>query len=336
MDNFTPANVDVVLHDPSMARIADQLRTLIRPSIRLHMQVAEEKSELPLGGTRFGGLPDLPIGTVWPTAHLDISPPSEAFRATDKHSRFLPEGGTFSLPFVAQIRLSEISACDGEKRLPASGLLYFFYNEGGFTTDTGDIKHGTTTIDGQVFSFAIYGYDDPAIWRVLYIPDEETPLERTPHPADVPEDQQYRPSVPAAVFTEPTLPHVETCFIGDPNDKSGMVTLTAEEWQAYAELHRETRVSPTHQMLGHSDDSQPFAMEGSFRRIRSELFPELRPWESLSEAEQQQEYTSGRLLLQIDAHENRMWFGRGGALYFFIRESDLAARDFSRVWATAQ
>lgn len=336
MTGFAPVDVDVVLNDPRIARVADSLRALIRPSVRLHMRAAEEGEDLPLGGTRFGGEPDLPIGTSWPTGHLEIPLPTEAFRAASKYARLPPESGTFSLPFVAQIRLSEITVHDREKLLPQVGLLYCFYDKGGFKTDTGDQKHGTTTIDGQTFSFAIYGYNDPAIWHVLYVPDEATALERTELPADIPENQRYKPSVPAAIFSEPTLPHVETCFIGDSEDEHGELTLTAEEWDVYAdELRREMRVFPAHHMLGHSDDNQPGAMEGGFAQVRSILFPELLPLKSLTEAEQQSEHTANRLLLQVDA-DNGMWFGRGGPLYFFIRDADLVVQDFSRVWAQVQ
>ncbi|MES2464342.1 MAG: YwqG family protein [Armatimonadota bacterium] len=337
MTDFAPADISAVLSDPQMARVADKLPALIRPSIRLHLRVAGDGEDLPMGGTRFGGQPDLPVGTSWPMGHLEVPPPTEALRTADKDSRFLPENGTFSLPFVAQIRLSEVRSHDTEKRLPSVGLLYFFYNESSFVSDTGGTVHATATIDGKAFSYALYGFGDPATWRVLFFSDENTKLERRSLPLDIPDHERYKPNVPVALLAEPTLPHVETGFIGEPDSERGALMLTAEEWGFYADvLHSEIRVSPIHQMLGHSDDSQPYAMEGSFQRIRPVLFPELPPFESLTEAEQQQESIANRLLLQIDAHDNGMWFGRGGRLYFFIRESDLAARDFSRVWAQAQ
>ncbi len=58
-----------------------------------------EEMALPLGGTRIGGLPDLPEGTPWPAL------------------------GDRSLSFVAQVRLSEV-ASNGV--LPKAGLLSFF------------------------------------------------------------------------------------------------------------------------------------------------------------------------------------------------------------------
>jgi hypothetical protein len=218
-------------------------------------------------------------------------------------------------------------------------MLYFFYHQGGFVSDTGaqEKSASTMTLNGQVFKLTHYGYDGLSPWRVLFFPDEKGELERREIPTNIPEAQRYKPGVPVAIFSEPTLPHVETCFIGDPEDEQGELTLTAEEWEVYAdELRSEIRVYPAHQMLGYADDSQPMAMEGSYARVRPVLFPELLPLESLMQAEQQQEHIANRLLLQVDADENGMWFGRGGPLYFFIREADLAAKDFSRVWAAVQ
>ena len=58
-----------------------------------------EEEALPLGGTRLGGLPDLPAGADWPSI-------------ADR-----------SLCFVAQVRLSEVA---GNGLLPKAGLLSFF------------------------------------------------------------------------------------------------------------------------------------------------------------------------------------------------------------------
>jgi uncharacterized protein YwqG len=338
MDEFAPVDVDIVLKDPRMQRVAEPLRALIRPSIRLHMRSTEEGEELPLGRTRFGGEPDLPVATQWPTGHVEVPPPTEAFRAAYTHGRFPTENGTFSYPFIAQIRLSEIVTHDTEHLLPARGLLYFFYDQRGFVSDIGAQGKRTSTmvVGGQMFSITHYDYEGLSPWRVLFFPDENGELERREIPTDIPEAQRYKLGVPVAIFSEPTLPHVETCFIGDEDDMRGELMLTAEEWDVYAdELKSKIRVYPAHQMLGYSDDSQPMAMEGSFAQERLTLFPELPPLESLTPAERQRENTANRLLLQVDA-DNGMWFGRGGPLYFFIRGADLAAQDFSRVWATVQ
>jgi uncharacterized protein YwqG len=59
---------------------------------------------LPLGASRFGGVPDLPPGETW------------------------PERGEVPMEFIAQIRLADVAAAGGDARLPAQGSLLFFYN----------------------------------------------------------------------------------------------------------------------------------------------------------------------------------------------------------------
>lgn len=66
---------------------------------------------LPLGASRFGGLPDLPPGVAWPVR--DDVP----------------------MEFVAQIRLADAAPYDVLHQLPASGSLLFFYNSQWTTYD---------------------------------------------------------------------------------------------------------------------------------------------------------------------------------------------------------
>lgn len=65
---------------------------------------AEAMSQLALGASRFGGLPDLPPGVEWPKRQK------------------------VPMEFVAQIRLADIAAHDPENTLPHTGTLLFFYN----------------------------------------------------------------------------------------------------------------------------------------------------------------------------------------------------------------
>lgn len=59
---------------------------------------------LPLGASRFGGLPDLPPGAAW------------------------PERDGVPMEFIAQLRLDELAGLDPRGQLPPSGALWFFYN----------------------------------------------------------------------------------------------------------------------------------------------------------------------------------------------------------------
>lgn len=59
---------------------------------------------LPLGASRFGGVPDLPPGVGW------------------------PERDGVPMELVAQLRLADVADLDPARRLPPRGSLLFFYN----------------------------------------------------------------------------------------------------------------------------------------------------------------------------------------------------------------
>lgn len=79
-----------------------------RPSIRVHTRRVENEDELPIGASKVGGRPDLPIGMTWPTAH---NPNSQE---------------DLSLWFVAQFNMVDAKPHDEEDLLPSTGWLYFF------------------------------------------------------------------------------------------------------------------------------------------------------------------------------------------------------------------
>lgn len=124
-----------------LARVVDGVLRLAQPAMRLDLTRVEAEAALPIGASKVGGAPDLPADMPWPTAD-DGAP----------------------LPFIAQIRLSDIAAFDPEGDLPHEGLLSFFYavNEPG----EGGMR---------------LGYD-PSTWRVIWTRDDSTPLVRLATP----------------------------------------------------------------------------------------------------------------------------------------------------------
>jgi uncharacterized protein YwqG len=85
-----------------LARVADQLASVITTSIRLKTEAMTE-GKLAVGSSRLGGTPDLAPGMSWPVCN------------------------GVPMAFTAQIRLSDAVAHDPDARLPRSGMLYFFY-----------------------------------------------------------------------------------------------------------------------------------------------------------------------------------------------------------------
>jgi uncharacterized protein YwqG len=71
--------------------------------------------------------------------------------------------------------------------------------------------------------------------------------------------------------------------------------------------------------------------------VRHRFFPGTSPFSSLTIRERYEEFFRGRLLLQISEERSiKVRFGRDGRLFFFLREQDLKARDFSKVWVKDQ
>ncbi|MDJ1482411.1 YwqG family protein [Cytophagaceae bacterium YF14B1] len=105
---------------------------MIKPTIRLHTEVKSE-AEIPIGYTKIGGYPDLPLEFEWPASKYTNEP----------------------LWFVAQIKLEEVKDWDKEKMLPITGILYFFaiYDHGHvmyFDGDTTTLIRRSAPIELQV------------------------------------------------------------------------------------------------------------------------------------------------------------------------------------------
>lgn len=79
----------------------DKVLELLKPTISIKTKIANKKVEI--GKSKFGGLPDLPNGTLWPSLN----------------------GHSFA--FICQINLAEIKF-DIENKLPKEGMLFFFFS----------------------------------------------------------------------------------------------------------------------------------------------------------------------------------------------------------------
>jgi predicted DNA-binding WGR domain protein/uncharacterized protein YwqG len=280
-----------------LKRVAAQLNSLQRLSLRITTAPARVTN---VGISRLGGRPDLPAGVSWPIGKV--------------------AGREIALPFIAQFDVAWLWRSyigpGAIGLLPTSGMLYFFYNMADYDAD----------------------YLAPENWRVIYHHSgDNSNLAPSAPPMPIPPHLDYKAR--AVKFQiEITLPNIETCYIGGPGNSDAKVELSEEEWSAYAGLLNELRAKQNiHQMFGHADDVQPYALENSYERVRSVFFPDGRPFQSLTPKEQNEEFLQGRVLLQVDEEKSsKMQFGRGGRLFFFIREQDLKARDFSKVWVNEQ
>lgn len=288
--------IDEILAGDALARVAADLRRLVRPAIRVHNRETGDDS-IPVGVSKIGGLPDLP-------PHVPYPYPDGATVSMVQQSR-LPADPGVPLSFIAQIRLADSAGLIEDSPLPDSGLLSFFYN---------DFYQG----------------------QVLFTADDE-PLIRRTEPKNAQVYTTY-----SALFEPMLLPaFVETCHINDPRWEGrgflpGTVSLTRDEWDLYAEWTHSEYIANVDHLLGYSQDAQPYAMENSYQSFRPLLFPDLPDWDKLSWEEKHREHEGNLLLLQIEPKDHPMHFGRGGAVYFFMRRADLLNRDFSKAWAWSQ
>jgi hypothetical protein len=90
-----------LLGEAGLQRVREAAIRAMRPAWGILTRSAG-LDELPIGGSHFGGSPDLPAGAAWPA---DANGP---------------------LSFLGQLRVEDLSALDAERLLPGSGLFSFF------------------------------------------------------------------------------------------------------------------------------------------------------------------------------------------------------------------
>ena len=96
-------NVDATLEQFNLLHKKAALLKIAAPSIGIVKEKGDEK-DIQLGGSKFGGMPDLPT-------HLSF-----------------PKYENGYLSFLAQINLTESKLYDKQNHLPETGILYFFYD----------------------------------------------------------------------------------------------------------------------------------------------------------------------------------------------------------------
>lgn len=296
------SDVRRVARDLGLERVADHIASLVRPAIRLeHGDGPGETTS-----SKLGGLPNLPPDVTW------------------------PEWKGRPLAHLAQIRLSEVKAFDHEALLPSAGVLWFFWDS---------------------FSVAFYRtgeeYGDLAGWG--YKPDDKGSAAVRFHEADSDLHPSSHPKlVPEAVLPEwPVVPLSEVTL--PPFDSVGVeeLGLSKSELDAYVELAyrvwnlqrgsgkpSDHDLSPNHRLLGHPDQIQ------DDMAVECELVTRNLNWNDYEALRDQIDRSASewRLLLQVGSDEERLdvLWGDVGRLYFWIREQDLASRNYDLSWLILQ
>jgi hypothetical protein len=205
-------------HDTPDAVLSAVLAKML-PSVRL-LRRRENGSELPVGGCRIGGCPDLPRGVTWPRR-------SDA--AGEDPSAWEPDLNNL-LQFILQVNLAEVAPFDVARTLPRTGVLSFF-----FYWDE---------------------YTDPGDEVAYLLLSPRRGLLRAEWPADLPDRQRYRPLglKPCLEWTVPSIEDsgVEGFSPFDPDWPHFDFWRDIEERVAEVQgLENPRRCSELHRLLGH-------------------------------------------------------------------------------------
>lgn len=267
-----------------LSRLPKDIDAIARESIRLSATPADE-STLEIGASKLGGVPDLPSGTTWP------------------QWKGLPQS------FIAQIRLRDVHQCDTDGLLPASGMLWFFY-------------------DAQQQTFGA----DPADrggWCVLSLDDDQTSLERTPAPTELPASSQFT-ACSISFASEITLAQ-------QPKLEIANFDWTEEEQKNYETLLSTFPDATDHAAVHHRLLGNPETIQDDMRQECQFASHGVTDVNDPRAAKLSKGAMNWHLLLQIDSDEQAgMAWGNTGMLYYWIEKADLQAHRFDRTWLVLQ
>lgn len=275
--------------------MAEAIVRLLQPSIRL---LPQPDQETPLGGSRIGGLPDFPEGVQWPV-YLGPPKPDAAWEA------FKGE----PLAFLLQVNLTEVAPFDVVGQLPTSGMLYFFFLDTNYRLSTSPPVHGE-------------------IIDVLYFPQKGAQLRRLAPPHNLPPEEVYR-GFALTPHLEWTVPRYDD--LKEAVEREGMldqpeIDAGLSHWDDLVEEVADLQglgpwYKPKHRMLGYPD----FIQAGG-------CGPE--DWKLLLQVDSDPRFSSPSPYDDPDYPGPGMMWGDAGRIFFGIEQGDLAAWDFTAVWAT--
>ncbi len=307
------------IYASELANFGSELEAALLPAVRASSGKARRRAPQ-LTASYLGGAPALPPDFVWPTwdatdylrgqierrKGLKTVRPKEWVAKRISELKDALKDPILPLSFLAQINLADVAKTRAAASLPKTGLLSFFFE----------------------LTRQCSGFDPHAsgAFRVVYTPNTENLLLR--EPPEIPDVEPFPPC--ALAFSEIcTLPASFVAADGTPLYRN-------EAYWDLVDAVTDTKKT-RHQIGGHPNQIQgDMAIQcqlasngincGSHQGYNDPGVPALR-----------QGAADWRLLLQIDSDHNPDWmWGDAGMLYFWIRDQDLAARDFDRAWMILQ
>lgn len=299
-------DVRAVVEGTGLERRVRELRALERAAIRLHVELDDrdesEGDEVPLGESRIGGAPDLPVDWPW------------------------PQGDDEPMVFVAQIQLSELRALDAASELPAEGMLSFFYAAGELREDT--------TVPVRVFHWSA----DEALERRATPAGVAVVMAHTM----AFEGESMLPGLESPFYESIADEQRVLAFrraLAAPGNKRDVSSLDPSQAIAnFIELYNgEDATRPIHRVLGYASNIQgdPYRdLEVGLRPGGYDAYRE----GTIEALETHRASRRWRLLLQIDAsNDGELLLQQdGGYFYFWITDEALARGAFEACVGTMQ
>ncbi|MCB1095961.1 MAG: DUF1963 domain-containing protein [Verrucomicrobiae bacterium] len=312
---YRSGSTAAIIDDPIFSKYRIKLEHINRNCIRIVPDV--KTTTFPVGVSKFGGNPDLPLDVSWPS---DIPVLKDRGRVGEELIQ--------SMPFICQVNLEELRPYDKDNLLPIKGMLYFFYKDPIF-----DQRQAMRLGPGEWNVEQSERFLGSGRCKVIYV---EAPgkLISVEYPNNLPTSEhspaKYR-QCRMAFRSESNVPaEINPVLRNDGMSllfSTGGVEITEDDADAWAELSGAIRGELfTSQLLGYADRSH---------RIQSGLhwFEEVQNYQASDELKKVALDNDVCLLLQLSVDISFFTdIPVSSRMYFFIRGVDLKRRDFSHVW----
>jgi uncharacterized protein YwqG len=207
---------------------------------------------------------------------------------------------------LVQVNLAEVAPFDEARLLPTSGMLYFFYLEA-------NSRLGHYPVHGEIL-------------EVLYSP-QEGEHRRASSPNNLPSEEVYR-GLALSPHLEWTVPGYDDLkemveregMLDEPKIDAGLA-----HWDDLVEEVADLqglgpRYRPKHRMLGYPDFIQAGGCGSG-------------DWKLILQVDSDPRFSSPSPYDDPDCPGPGMMWGDAGRIFFGIEQPDLAAQDFTAVWA---
>lgn len=283
--------------------LADQLIPLVFPAVKVSVRGVTARS-IPLGASRYGGLPDLPANEPW------------------------PQGPCGPMTPIAMFRLSEVHAAAPWSPLPSRGLLYLWF-------DSRWDRWGNELDHARGFTARFFPDESTPLVR------RPEPARPDLTEQQLNELEPNSPDAPLILGIHKTKLVSAWSFGSSLIGFNPAVDAAVEALGEKFSIYKNGWVSRPDQLLGQPDCFQSafelippgplrdqliaeeFAAAGDRRPMNADLIAKSRDW---------------LLLADISEEGKSDWLdlGDAGQMLWSIHKDDLAREDFSKVWLSIQ